>query len=36
VGFLRARDAGRAVEVMREHIRATERILAEPPVSVPV
>jgi GntR family transcriptional repressor for pyruvate dehydrogenase complex len=36
VGFLRARDAGGAVGVMREHIRATERILAVPPVSVPV
>jgi GntR family transcriptional repressor for pyruvate dehydrogenase complex len=35
VAFLRARDAGEAVRVVREHIRATERILAETPVPVP-
>jgi GntR family transcriptional regulator, transcriptional repressor for pyruvate dehydrogenase complex len=36
VRCLRARDAAQAVHVVREHIRATERILAEPPVAVPV
>jgi GntR family transcriptional repressor for pyruvate dehydrogenase complex len=35
VQCLRARDAGEAVRVVREHIRATERILTEPPVPVP-
>jgi DNA-binding GntR family transcriptional regulator len=35
VRCLRARDGGEAVRVVREHIRATERILTEPPVPVP-